>query len=452
LGVQLQKLLRHPIAAISAAVMVLATPALLFAHARLVRSSPAANAVLDSAPTTLGLWFSERPEPRFTAIQLVDSAGLAIPLAAPASVEQNGLTLAITRPLTPGPYSVVWRTAASDGHATNGNFSFRIAAAHGAVQAPTSGVTVTPLAPVAPPSAPQAASTPAPIRWAEFVALIVLIGAAVFRLAVLPKAALPDDASLDVDSRIRRVAFAAIALFAVTTVARLALQSQLVAGSSSPTAAVMAVITDTRWGHGWLTGALGAVLALLGLFVAARSPRAWFVVALGTVLICVSEALTGHAVALRHTALSVATDVTHVLGAGTWIGALFIMVGVGLPALGRMNPADAPRAGSSLTRAYHKAAVDGVILVVLSGVIAAFLRLPAFNALWTTDYGSWLFRKLVFVLIALAFGAYHWRRVVTPEWTDDTRRRFARSAFGELVVGVVIIALTSILVSTSLPQ
>jgi copper transport protein len=452
LGVQLQKSLRHPIAAISAAVMVLATPALLFAHARLVRSSPAANAVLDSAPTTLRLWFSERPEPRFTAIQLVDSAGLAIPLAAPVSVEQNGLTLAITRPLTPGRYSVVWRTAASDGHATNGNFSFRVAGARGSPPPPAPSVTVTPGAPSTPVGVPQAASTPAPIRWAEFVALIVLIGAAVFRLAVLPKAALTDDASLDVASRIRRIAFAAIALFVVTTVARVALQSQLVAGSSSPVAAVMAVITDTRWGHGWLTGALGAVLALLGLFVAAKSPRAWFVVALGAVLICVSEALTGHAAALRHTALSVATDVTHVLGAGAWIGALFIMVGVGLPALGRMNPADAPRAGSSLTRAYHTAAVDGVILVVLSGVIAAFLRLPAFNALWTTDYGSWLFRKLVFVLIALAFGAYHWRRVVTPEWTDDTRRRFGRSAFGELVVGVVIVALTSVLVSTSLPQ
>jgi putative copper export protein len=282
--------------------------------------------------------------------------------------------------------------------------------------------------------------------------LIVLIGAAVFRLAILPAASLPDDALLDVASRIRRVAFAAIALFVVTTVARVALQSQLIAGSSSPMAAVMAVITDTRWGHGWLTGALGAVVALLGLLGAARSTRMWFVVALGAVLICVSEALTGHAATLRHTALSVATDVTHVLGAGAWIGALFIMVGVGLPALGRMNPADAPRAGSSLTRAYHTAAVDGVILVVLSGVIAAFLRLAAFNALWTTDYGSWLFRKLVFVLIALAFGAYHWRRVVTPEWTDDTRRRFGRSAFAELVVGVVIIALTSMLVSTSLPQ
>ncbi len=434
--------------------MVLATPALLFAHAHLVRSSPAANAVLDSAPTTLGLWFSERPEPRFTVIQLLDSAGSAIPLGAPTSVEQNGLTLTITRALPPGRYSVVWRTAASDGHATNGNFSFRVAAARGAPPppAPAPSVTVTPVAPSTPAGAPQAASTPAPIRWAEFVALILLIGTAVFRLAVLPEAALPDDASLDVAARTRRVAFAAIALFAVTTVARVALQSQLVANSSSPMSAVMTVISDTRWGHGWLTGALGAVLALLGLFGAARATRAWFMVAVGAVLICVSEALTGHAAALRHTALSVAVDVTHVLGAGAWIGALFVMVGVGLPALGRMNPADAPRAGSSLTRAYHTAAVDGVILVVLSGVIAAFLRLPAFNALWTTDYGSWLFRKLVFVLIALAFGVYHWRRVVTPEWTDDTRRRFGRTASAELVVGVVIIALTSMLVSTSLPQ
>ncbi len=376
---------------------------------------------------------------------------MAIPLGAPTSVEQNGVTLAITRPLVPGRYSVVWRTAASDGHATNGNFSFRVAA-RGAPPAPAPSVTVTPVAPSPQTAAPQAASTPAPIRWAEFVALLLLIGAAVFRLAVLPESALPDDASLDVASRTRRVAFAAVALFAVTTVARVALQSQLVAGSSSPVAAVMTVITDTRWGHGWLTGAIGAVIALLGLFGAARSTRGWFVVALAAVLICVSEALTGHAAALRHPALSIATDVTHVLGAGAWIGTLFLMVGVGLPALGRMNPADAPRVGSSLTRAYHTAAVDGVILVVLSGVIAAFLRLPAFNALWTTDYGSWLFRKLIFVLIALAFGAYHWRRVVTPEWTNDTRRRFGRSASAELVVGVVIVALTSMLVSTSLPQ
>ena len=100
-----------------------------------------------------------------------------------------------------------------------------------------------------------------------------------------------------------------------------------------------------------------------------------------------------------------------------------------------MNPPDAPRAGSSFTRAYHTVAVDGVILVVISGTIAAVLRLPTFSALWTTDYGSWLYRKLVFVLIALAFGVYHWRRVVTPDWTSDTHRKFSRSALAEFAVG-----------------
>jgi copper transport protein len=452
LGVRFTKVLRHPVAVVSSAIMLLATPALLFAHARLVRSAPAANASLDSAPSSIGLWFSERPELRFTSVQLLDSAGALIELGAPFSIEQNGLSLSIGRRLTPGLYSVVWRTAASDGHPTNGRFSFRVAGSQRAAPAPAPGVTIVPVSPGAVPAARQTTSAPASERWAELLALLVVIGATVFRLAVLAQATMPDEASRDVAARTRRVALAAIVLFAVTTIARLVLQSQLVPGAGSTMAAVMTVVRETRWGHGWLTGAVGAVVVLLGLVAGARSTRGWFAVAFGAVLVCVSEALTGHAASVQHTALSIAADVTHVLGAGAWIGALSIMVGVALPALGRMSPADVPQAGSSLTRAYHTAAVDGVILVVLSGVTAAFLRLPAFNALWTTDYGSWLFRKLVFVLIALAFGAYHWRRVVTPEWTDDTRRRFARSALAEFVVGIVIVALTSMLVSTPLPQ
>jgi len=441
-------------------IAVLATPALLFAHARLLRSAPAANAALDSAPTVISLWFSERPEPRFTSVQLLDSAGASIPLGAPASIERNGVSLAIARPLAPGAYTIAWRTAAADGHATNGRFAFRVVGgARGAAARPPDSVTAGPQRPrvTVAPAAPQPGatlqppSTPAPMRWAELLAVLLLIGAEVFVLAVVPTARLTDDSSRDLSSRARRLALAALALFAVTTVARVVLQSQLVAGSGSPIAAVVTVVRETRWGHGWFTGAVGALVALVGLLAAARSSRGWFAAAFGAVLMCVSEALTGHATAVRHTALSIAADVTHVLGAGAWIGALAIMVAVALPALGRMNAADAPRVGSSLSRAYHSAAVDGVILVVLSGVIAAYLRLPAFNALWTTDYGSWLFRKLVFVLIALAFGAYHWKRVVTPEWTDDTHRRFSRSALAELVVGLVVIALTSILVSTPLP-
>ena len=58
----------------------------------------------------------------------------------------------------------------------------------------------------------------------------------------------------------------------------------------------------------------------------------------------------------------------------------------------------------------------------------------------------------MFVLVALAFGLYHWKRVVTPEWDDDTRFRFQRSATGELIVGAIILAITALLVATALPH
>ena len=435
-----------------AAAAVLATPAILFAHARLVRSSPAANDSLPVAPTSLSLWFSEKPELRFTSIQLLDSAGASLALGQPASIAQNGVSRAIAGTLASGTYSVVWRTAASDGHPTNGKFSFRIVGAPNPAPAP--GVTIAP-APARQPAGAEAvreAVTPAPIRWAELLSVLLLVGAIVFALAVLPRADWAAERVRDASTRAQRLALAAVALFAVTTVARIAIQSQLVASDGSSMSAVLTVMRDTRWGHGWATGALGAIFTVVGLLAAARSNRGWFLGALGAVLIALSESLTGHAAAVQHTALSVAADVTHVLGAGAWIGTLAIMLAVGLPALTRMHPPDAPRAGSSLTRAYHTVAVDGVILVVISGTIAAVLRLPAFSALWTTDYGSWLYRKLIFVLMALAFGVYHWRRVVAPDWTTDTHRKFSRSSLAEFAVGLVIVALTAMLVSTPMPS
>ena len=433
---------------------MLATPALLFAHARLVKSTPAANAVLDTAPTTILLWFSERPEPKFTVVHLLDSAGAQIPLGAPTSIAQNGVSLAITRALSSGPYSIVWRTAASDGHATNGKFSFRVTVSQTAAPpppVPPARVTVTPVAPSAQP--PQVASTPAAVRWAELLGLLVVIGAVVFRLVVLPNADLSADFVTGAALRARRFAFAALLLFVIMTIARITFQSQLIAGAGSAFSAVTSVATGTRWGHGWITGVVGLIIVFLGLVGGGRSTGGWIAAAFGVVLMALSESLTGHAVSLpRHTALSVAADVTHVLGAGAWLGALTMMAAIGLPALGKLGSAEAPRTGSALTRAYHTPAVDGVVLVVVSGVIAAYLRLPSFSALWTTDYGSWLFRKLVFVFVALCFGAYHWRRFVSQEWTNDSQRRFGRTILGELIIGLVIVALTSMLVSTQLPQ
>ena len=86
------------------ALAVALTPALLFAHARLVRSSPGGErGEFRTPPVSLSLWFSERPELRFTSIELVDSAGAVIPHGPVSSIDSMGVTAPIGATLDSGP-------------------------------------------------------------------------------------------------------------------------------------------------------------------------------------------------------------------------------------------------------------------------------------------------------------------------------------------------------------
>jgi len=446
------------------ALAVLLTPALLFAHARLLRSSPAASSRLDASPSAVSLWFSERPELRFTTISLLDSAGAAMPLG-PVSVSAEGamgVTAPLSAPLANGTYTVVWRTAASDGHATNGRFTFSVRSA-----APPAGILPsTAPAPVAPAQTQPAArnTSNAPItssrtrgatnalRWAELVAVLTLVGAVVFRLFVLPEAQWTPDLREDASDRARRFASAVFVLFAVTTVTRLMAQSDLIADAqASRWHAVIAVVRDTRWGHGWLIGAIGGLIAIAGLFTAKRAWWGWIVAGLGVVGIGFGEGLTGHAAAVHHTSLALAADLAHLLGAGGWLGGLAALMLCGLPALRRAVGTDQWMSGSRLLRAYHRATVECVVLVVVTAVVAAWLRLAHFSDFWTTEYGRLLMRKTILVAFALAIGGYHWRTVVTPQWGAATEARFWRTAAAELLLAAIIVAITAVLISTPFP-
>ena len=455
-------------AAAAAAMVILATPAILLAHARLVRSAPAANASLSSPPDRIALWFSERPELHFTTVQLLDSAGSAIQLATPVvDADPTGVSIAIGGSLSAGRYTVVWRTAAADGHPSSGKFAFTVTAA------PTTAVP--PLTPIATPPAATGSVTvridtgarriPNSIvqpgeqprmstaaRWAELVGALTLIGAVIVRLVVLPRAEVPAATFADAGDRLRRLASAALTLFILGTLMRLAAESTLIMNAGdSRVRTMLVVVRDTRWGHGWAIGAGGAVLAYLGLLVGRRAATGWIVAAVGAVLISLSEALTGHAAASSRSALAVAADVTHVLGAGGWIGGLAALLLSVLPALGSLERAREPQIGSRVVRAYHASAVECVVLVLISALVAAWLRLPRLDALWMTTYGQVLLLKICVVLVILGFGWYHWRTAVSVDWSSRTGDKFRRSAAAELVLGAIVIAITAILISTPLP-
>jgi putative copper export protein len=177
----------------------------------------------------------------------------------------------------------------------------------------------------------------------------------------------------------------------------------------------------------------------------------WVAASVGAVLICLGESLTGHAAASSRSALAIAADVTHVLGAGGWIGGLgALLLGV-FPAVGALEHAQETRAGARIVRAYHGTALESVAIVATSALVAAWLRLPAVSALWSTTYGRILLIKVCVVLVVLAFGAYHYRSAVSAEWGAGTAGKFRRSAAAELVVGAIVVAITAVLISTPLP-
>jgi methionine-rich copper-binding protein CopC/putative copper export protein len=449
------------------ALAVLLTPALLFAHARLLRSSPAASSRLSASPAAISLWFSERPELRFTTITVTDSTGTVMALrpVAVSSEGAMGVTAQLARPLSAGTYTVAWRTAAADGHPTSGTFRFTVQAGPvvpppvAAVQPGTSSVASVAQNRPAARIQSNAPITPVPnrgarnaLRWVELVAVLTMIGAVVFRLFVLPEAQWTHAMRTDASDRARRLASAVFVLFVVATIARLMGQADLIADAQHDRwHAVLVVARETRWGHGWIVGAVGGLLTILGLLAARRLWWGWIIAGIGTVGIGFGEGLTGHAAAAHHTSVALAADLAHLLGAGGWLGGLATLMVCGLPALRGAVGTDQWTSGSRLLRAYHRAAIECVVLVVITAVVAAWLRLSQVSDLWTTDYGRLLMRKSVLVAFVLAIGAYHWRTVVRPTWTATTEARFWRTAAAEILLGAIIVAVTAMLISTPFP-
>jgi putative copper export protein len=277
----------------------------------------------------------------------------------------------------------------------------------------------------------------------------------VFRLFVLPRAEFPEAAFRDAADRTRNLAGAVLLLFVIAAAMRFraALEMMPATPLTGPGALGIGALMSGAWALAWLVVFAGAVIVMLSLFVARRSVIGWFLAILGITTICAGEALTGHAGSLANNgSIGVVADVAHFLGAGGWIGGLACVVLCGLPAVRVAEPVLRDVAASRLVRAYHRLAFECVAVVLVSAVIAAWLRLNAISDLWTTAYGSLLFRKIIFVLVVLGLGTYHWRAVVIPDWDPKTARRFRWTAAIELIVGAVVIAFTTFLVSTALPN
>jgi methionine-rich copper-binding protein CopC len=95
------------------------------AHAVLESTSPASGAVLTTSPAELRLTFSERIEPRFSAVEVLRDGAKVATRAPHADPARNALVLPLP-PLAPGRYQVRWRAVSADSHRIEGSFAFEV--------------------------------------------------------------------------------------------------------------------------------------------------------------------------------------------------------------------------------------------------------------------------------------------------------------------------------------
>jgi copper transport protein len=428
------------------------------AHADFLRSDPAPNTVLPTAPARVDIWFTEPIEPGFSTIAVLfeDGATADGGDSAVSSIDaaRLGVTLAETRE---GTYLVLWRVlSAVDGHITSGSFVFSVGKPiDRSVGAQSGGAVTSPLDMLA--------------RALSYIGQAALVGAILFRWLVWQPALRSAEIEEPVDARAialgKRIVVIGLALAALGAALTLLAQSSL-AGAS------IGAWLSTRVGRVWIGRAATLVALTVLLDEAAsvgqlRPNQKVSTLVLNLALLWLglqlplTTSLTSHSAAIAQPPLvPLIADWLHLIATAIWVGGLAQMAFV-VPAAAKSLDDD-DRAWLWLKVVVHFSTVAAIGLgsLLVTGVYMATLHVGDWPSLLATAYGRALLLKLALAGAAMLLGAFNLlvvkprldRAVDAPQAESSSAllRRFRRVVAVEAIVALATLASAGIL--TDLPR
>lgn len=409
----------------------------VFAHALLLRSNPAANAVLEQPPVQVELFFSEALESQLSSIKVFDSNNLSVDAADvrvdPADPTRMTVSL---RSLNDGVYTVTWKAvSAVDGHQTVGTFPFAVgnvnADAVSAIQQSTSF---------------RLPFSTLISKFLMLASLALLLGQRLFTELVWKpaiKANQNDAVSAIAEPAIWNTLYR-VGLIGVLVSIGLGILAQ--AGQSTgselgfPWQPEMGrILIETRLGIIWLSRLW---LAMLSVWLASRKESPWrdwsgLVVNLGLLF---TITLTSHAATEPRPLLPILADGLHLLGMAFWLGGLAYF----FTAVRHLRGLDSQlrtRLTSFLTTRFSIYASAFVSVIGLTGLYSAYLRVGSLPALLDTLYGHVLLIKQAFVAGLLVIAATN-LLVVSPRLKQDRLQGNASTELVERFRKLLILELT----------
>ncbi len=412
---------------LAGALLAIARPGPIEAHAALRSSDPAANAFLQRAPARVTLTFTEPIDSRSSTVQVLDARGTVVETG-PVAV--SGATMSVELPqIGPGIYNVLWGNVSRiDGHAIKGSFPFTVLNPDGSVPDITN--TVTGLM-TDNDQAPRADGIA--VRALSLLGLALVVAGAVVGL-------LWREASPAIRRGLVNTVYAGAAVVGAATILNLFTIRDAYSGVSLPE-----LVFETQSGGYWLTRAgLVMLIAVVNTF-AGGAPRRTGAALIGAVAIYLwAYTATSHAAAVPGSAWARGIDFLHGMAALTWIGAV---VGIAVAArLGRRE--DRWRL---LVPRFSLTASAMVFILLATGFLGAFVEVDSASKLTETRYGLTLLIKLGLMVPLLGVAGYNakWGKARLAAARPGEPRHFRYLATVEVALGLTVFVAASALTQTT---
>ncbi|HEU5374203.1 MAG TPA: copper resistance protein CopC [Ktedonobacteraceae bacterium] len=414
--------------------LTLLFPLVASAHAILLRSNPAKDAVLRIAPTQVQMWFSEDLNPALSTAQVVNASRQRVDMRDahinPADSKEMDLTLQDNLP--PAVYIVVWRTdSADDGHVLLGSFLFTIANPDGTI--PKLAVGANPGQGIlGNTNANDAGTLDGPALFNLLAVVLVelgaifWVGAQIWVNFVLQNAAEKHTEEQGLHTQVeqrfaRRFSLPTLGLLLLANLGVLYGQVLTLTGGNWAAAfsfpLLNAQATSGRFGMYWLARMVVLLLAgLVSLYIVFSKKRP---AALNSILpllnlflgamLFVAMTMSGHAAAVSAVLLpySVVIDWLHLLAAALWVGGMLYILLVYLPVLKPYALPERVRSLLVVLPQYSPLAIAGIVIMAITGPLSATFHLTSVDQSITTAYGRALLVKILLVGALLATSAYH---------------------------------------------